>query len=76
MVWLVAGEAGGSGSQGIGRVTRMADFATTTRSVTARTGEGDNIVPAWVLVAKRRERAERRKRALGTILGQAEVAGN
>ena len=55
-------------------MTRMADLATTIRSVTARTGEGDNIVPAWVLVAKRLQRADRQRRVATTILGHAALA--
>ena len=36
---------------------------------------GDNIVPAHVLIEKRRQREERRRRVAATILGQADTAG-
>jgi len=36
----------------------------------------DNVVvPPWVLIEKRREREELRRRVAATILGQATVAG-
>jgi hypothetical protein len=54
----------------------MADLASTMRSAMAITGHNDVVVPAFVLIELRRQREERRKRALATILGQAEVAGN
>jgi hypothetical protein len=53
----------------------MAALADTMRSVNAITGNGDTVVPAWVLVEKRRERAEHRRRVAATIAGQAEMSG-
>jgi hypothetical protein len=51
----------------------MANLAATIQRVRAITG--DNVVPAYVLIEKRRQRAERRKRAAATIVGQAALAG-
>jgi len=49
----------------------MADLATTTRNTRQRYG---NVVPAHVLVEKRRLRAERRTRVAATIIGAAALA--
>jgi hypothetical protein len=52
----------------------MANLTTTMQRVNVIPGDGDNIVPAYVLIEKRRERAERRRRFAATIVGKADLA--
>lgn len=52
----------------------MANLTDTMRRASAITGEGDNVVPSYVLVEKRRQRAERRRRAAATIVCAAGLA--
>jgi hypothetical protein len=52
----------------------MATLAETMKRATAITGH-DIVVPPWVLIEKRRQRAERCERVAATIMGQADTAG-